>query len=134
MAKKSKSSVDNNGKNNIVKPATGGITGKGFMPGQSGNPGGRPKKKPFTDALLQILSEKPSEAKEVVQGLLNIAKAGDSSAFKALADRAEGKVLQGIRMEGELGLSTPQERKARVVDFLRKAADRIEGSPTDKVQ
>lgn len=24
-------------------PATGGITGKGFQPGQSGNPGGRPK-------------------------------------------------------------------------------------------
>jgi hypothetical protein len=30
------SGVQNNG-------GTGGITGKGFMPGRSGNPGGRPK-------------------------------------------------------------------------------------------
>ena len=34
-------SVENNKENNGKK--LGGITGKGFMPGQSGNPGGRPK-------------------------------------------------------------------------------------------
>lgn len=33
--------VDNNEKSNEYK--LGGITGKGFMPGVSGNPGGRPK-------------------------------------------------------------------------------------------
>lgn len=33
--------VDNNETNNEYK--LGGITGKGFMPGVSGNPGGRPK-------------------------------------------------------------------------------------------
>jgi uncharacterized protein DUF5681 len=27
----------------VELPATGGVTGKGFQPGQSGNPGGRPK-------------------------------------------------------------------------------------------
>jgi uncharacterized protein DUF5681 len=37
----------------------GGITGKGFLPGQSGNPSGRPKRKPLSDALLAALA-KPS--------------------------------------------------------------------------
>jgi hypothetical protein len=43
---------------NNVKTAKklGGITGKGFLPGQSGNAGGRPKRSPITDAYREILA------------------------------------------------------------------------------
>lgn len=42
--------------NNEKATRLGGITGKGFMPGQSGNPGGRPK-----DTMKQYLRQKFSD-------------------------------------------------------------------------
>jgi len=42
----------------------GGITGKGFMPGQSGNPGGRPKgSKSLRNLLIQALRKKAKDGK-----------------------------------------------------------------------
>lgn len=43
--------------NQASTPALGGVTGKGFLPGQSGNPGGRPKRRPITDAVLRELDK-----------------------------------------------------------------------------
>ncbi|HEV8493829.1 MAG TPA: hypothetical protein VGR76_16245, partial [Candidatus Angelobacter sp.] len=60
--------------------------------------------------------------------------AGDVGAAKELREGIEGKALQAVRMEGELGISSPEERKARVVDLLRKAAERIEGTDVSSVQ
>lgn len=40
MARASTAAVESNGE---TTPTLGGVTGKGFQPGQSGNPGGRPK-------------------------------------------------------------------------------------------
>ena len=37
----------------------GGVTGKGFMPGQSGNPSGRPRKLPITDRYA-VIAELPA--------------------------------------------------------------------------
>lgn len=126
MAMKIKGSAGNSGKNSDKKAAVPeSLKPFCFQPGESGNPSGRPKKKPISDAYAAILNN-PADAKKLAQAQFDKACAGDTSAAKEIADRVEGKVMQGIRMEGELGLTTEEERKARVMNMLREGAQRIE--------
>lgn len=69
--------------------------------GQSGNPGGRPVEKPWSDAIKRALAR--AEAKQdyrslnaLADKLLDRAAEGDMSALKELGDRLEGKVPQAI--------------------------------------
>lgn len=54
-------SVENN---EIATKKLGGVTGKGFMPGVSGNPGGRPKNtmKEYLSRKFQAMSDMEKEA------------------------------------------------------------------------
>jgi hypothetical protein len=79
----------------------GGCTGKGFMPGQSGNPGGRPKK-PIADALRRALGSSET-VDEFVAGILKAAKSGNPQAFTAIRDTIEGKPNQTLEHVGEDG-------------------------------
>jgi hypothetical protein len=104
--------VANNEDTTTSSRQLGGITGKGFMPGQSGNPSGRPKKKPLTDAYRKALSEPVAEeirrklnleegatyAEVIARALIQEAVTGKSkvSAASELADRTEGRVTQPI--------------------------------------
>lgn len=106
-----------------VDPMVGRATQ--IKPGEVRNPGGRPKKKPITDAYATLL-ENELNAKKLAQAQFDKACAGDTQAAKEIADRVEGKVLQGVRLEGELGLTTEEERKQRVLQMLREGAQRIE--------
>jgi hypothetical protein len=72
-----------------------------FEKGQSGNPGGRPKEKPFRDALRAELAalgaDDPKALRGLARNLLKIA-AGDEGlqAIKEVADRLDGKPVQAI--------------------------------------
>ena len=65
-----------------------------WRPGQSGNPGGRPKWKPISEALQHLVTPKVADA--IASELILRAGKGDVSAFNALTDRLEGKVTQTI--------------------------------------
>jgi hypothetical protein len=79
----------------------GGVTGKGFMPGQSGNPSGRPKTKPVSDRLRHALE---SGDADVVTGLLlEGAKKGDLAFIKEILDRVEGKPIATSEISGPDG-------------------------------
>ena len=113
-----------------------------FRPGQSGNPGGRPKKKPITIAAEKLLSEKiPPDhplarqvpqlrgktwAEAIVYGQALSAVKGGTPAAKELADRVEGRVAQPITGgEGEPLLGEDRgslEKRAR--DLLEAARAR----------
>lgn len=70
-----------------------------FKPGQSGNPSGRPKSKPFKEALLRALQAAGGDRPKldfVAAALFAKACEGDVSAIRELADRIDGKVPQGI--------------------------------------
>lgn len=72
-----------------------------YAPGQSGNPGGKPKRaKLFTNALLASLKKTDEHDVEAIQRiadkLVKLAESGDVPAIKEIADRVEGKVPQAI--------------------------------------
>lgn len=95
-------------KNKNVKETTkkqlGGITGKGFMPGQSGNPAGRP---PGTYSLLTILKNKlseihPDQKKEygilLVESMLDDALMLDGPSRKLVMQYIEGLPQQKMEL------------------------------------
>ena len=65
------------------------------------NPGGRPKEKPFRDALRMEIAtataeDSPRSLRRIARKLLDEASEGDLQAIKEIADRMDGKVPQGI--------------------------------------
>lgn len=73
-----------------------------FAPGQSGNPGGRPKAKPFQDALrmeLAAVGEDQKALRAIARNLIALAQGSDNLALPAIAqiaDRLDGKPAQAI--------------------------------------
>jgi uncharacterized protein DUF5681 len=86
-----------------------------FKPGQSGNPAGRPKSRPLSEAyralLSQPLKDDPTRtvADVVAAAMVQNAFAGDVAAAKELADRTEGKAKQGIDLTVGERVSGPLE-------------------------
>ena len=75
------------------------MVGRPFQPGQSGNPAGRPKIKPFKDALRKAIDAAGDDGealRSVATALLAKAQEGDVQAIKEVADRLDGKVAQAI--------------------------------------
>jgi hypothetical protein len=72
-----------------------------FRKGQSGNPNGRPKRKPIEEALVGILTM--PDAVLVAKAIIRAAKHGNVKAFNSLADRVDGKVPQPVAVTGGNG-------------------------------
>ncbi len=77
-----------------------------FKPGQSGNPGGRPKTAPLSHACRELLAlplpddpEGRTYAEAIAQALAEKALAGDIRAAQEIADRAEGKPRQRLEID-----------------------------------
>jgi len=108
---------------------TGGITGKGFRPGQSGNPGGRPKG--LANATRELVGE---DGMPLVELWLSIAMdpmhrdADRLRASELLADRGWGKITASQPLEdddpfGLADLEAAAEDFTRRLDRLRLVAD-----------
>src|SRR5437868_2070705 len=97
-----KNTVDKQRKNNGGKKP-GGVTGKGFMPGRSGNPAGRPKSLTLSEAYRKQLAEPvPGDphgrtyAEVIAEAVCKDAAAGNTAAAREIADRVEGKPRQSV--------------------------------------
>ena len=69
--------------------------------GQSGNPRGRPKDKPFADALRITLAEEDTTTKKrklraIADRLVDAALKGDAWAIREVMDRVDGKAVQAL--------------------------------------
>jgi Family of unknown function (DUF5681) len=73
---------------------------KPWKPGQSGNPGGRPKRDLAAD-IARAIFEQDSEA--ITRAFAGELMKGNAKVFSALADRAYGKPRQQIEQMGEDG-------------------------------
>lgn len=134
------------------------LKGKGWKPGQSGNPKGRPKKEICITSLVKEHLEK--EAKQHGRELLNedgtkktwsqiVAEAlvahfikGNPTAIKEVLDRVDGKVPDKLEASGpgggpiEFKDSTKKRlrdamKDARTRETILKLADRLYGDAED---
>lgn len=88
---------------------SGGVTGKGWTKGVSGNPGGWPKGTPrVSQAVARLLSAKAGErfkpinkADLVARALFNKAVKGNVEAIKELLNRTEGRVKEVVEVIDE---------------------------------
>ena len=124
--------------NDRNEKATGGVTGKGFLPGQSGNPTGmKPgtkhglrarlnavmRKTPNAD-ILKVLEAKGIELEhsdnaEVIAEVTNReAQKGNMSAIKLIADLTEPKLPTDMKMELNGG-----EKPIKVLNIMGVVAD-----------
>jgi hypothetical protein len=69
-----------------------------FQPGQSGNPGGRPKRDVASEIAAAIFEQ---NAEAIGKAYLKLLKRGSLGAFSLLSDRAFGKVAQPLVGGGE---------------------------------
>lgn len=72
-----------------------------FEAGQSGNPGGRPKTKPWRDALERALNKIDTKKKRprldlVADACVTAALAGDGAAIKEIGARMDGLAVATI--------------------------------------
>lgn len=88
--------------------------------GQSGNPGGRPKKKPITEMFERMLEDAASYD-SIAGSMLKIFSERSGIAkvmlLKDMADRVEGKVVQPV--EGDLNLHIS------LADRMAKAEEKL---------
>lgn len=123
--------VANNGE--TTEKLIGGVTGKGFMPGQSGNPNGRPRRALVDDALEELLLTNDSgEAKAIARALVDRAKNGDVKAAQLVTERTQGKPRQSLAVLGGVDhdglaqtLARARERANMSDDDLRSQLTRL---------
>ena len=111
-------------KNNL-----GGITGKGFMPGQSGNPGGRPRgSKSLRNLLIQALRKKAKDGKGgerefyelLTESIVVNAAKGNAAMVRLIFDYHEGpppqkhELTEFVYQGGEL-----RETVRKVAELMR---------------
>jgi hypothetical protein len=81
---------------------TGGRDQAGrYLPGQSGNPGGRPKSAVISEALREKLAQEvngQTRAELVAEKAIVLAQEGSVRSLKLIADRTEGRVPQTINL------------------------------------
>ena len=68
-----------------------------FRPGQSGNPGGRPRKDIAAEIAQRVFEE---NADAIYRAMLKALLKGDPEVFAVLADRAFGKLSQKVEIPG----------------------------------
>jgi hypothetical protein len=116
------------------KKKLGGVTGKGFMPGQSGNPGGRPKGSVKVSSCYERTLARPfpgdpqgrTYAQVIADKTVELAAEGRIDAIKEITDRTEGRLKQTI------DVNRSDLRK----EYLRKAVDDLSakyGKPREEV-
>ena len=117
----------------------GGVTGRGFMPGQNGNPGGRPKG--LSRRVRELVGDDGHEIAGFMFEVLSNEKertADRMEAAKWLADRGFGKaalvvdvgVTEPVIQEFLKGLSTEdlEAMRAILVKYSPDAVDALDGA------
>jgi hypothetical protein len=90
---------ENTPKKHALTPA---MEARKWKPGESGNPGGRPKKDVASDIAQQLFE---GNAEMIARAMLRQLRKGNAKVFAVLADRAWGKPHQQIDVTGQMNVS-----------------------------
>ena len=95
--------------------------GRPFKKGQSGNPGGRPKKLHITNMFEAILSrpENRKELESIIMDILKSRRMASVLLLREIADRTEGKVSQEIEVSGQLTTLSDTDLEQRLAKLLQ---------------
>ncbi len=78
----------------------GGVTGRGFLPGKSGNPRGRKKGSGIQDRLRRLLEADDGRVAEALaQAIVTAALKGDFRYCQEILNRVDGKVPNRVAVE-----------------------------------
>lgn len=88
-----------------------------FKPGQSGNPGGKPKIDLSAEIARQIFQQNPNA---IGKALTKAAMKGDAFVFKVLAERAFGKMTEQLEVKATYQSMSDDELRTRL-EQLRQA-------------
>ena len=82
----------------------GGVTGKGFQPGVSGNPNGRPRTAKFSEAARRLAEEighnGKTGAEQLAEHCLKCALKGSARHAEMFLNYAEGRPRQAVELSG----------------------------------
>ena len=104
------------------RTVTGRVNGR-FAPGQSGNPGGRPRS---LDVLKERFTEMLPGAIDELDRIIHDPKvrAGDRvSAIRLVTEYTAGKAPMAVNLEVQQTFETPEARKARIKELARQLDD-----------
>jgi Family of unknown function (DUF5681) len=98
-----------------------------WKPGQSGNPGGRPKRRLIDEALEELLLGNDSELSlAIAKKLLARAKRGEVKAIQLVAERVQGKPKRNLEISGpgggplDIHNMTNEELNQRIAELMEK--------------
>ncbi len=89
-----------------------------WKPGQSGNPGGRPKRDLAAELCQQVFENHPEE---IYAGIRKLLKSGSAFGFQVAADRGFGKLTEKVQHSGEISLAERIERGRKKAAEAKKA-------------
>jgi len=91
------------------------LKGHRWQKGQSGNPGGRPKKNHITKMFERVLakSKNRKEIEESIRQTLVSQGMAKVLLLREMAERTEGKVSQPIEVDGSLSMSLAETIRER---------------------
>lgn len=111
----------------------GGVTGRGFLPGESGNPGGRPKG--LSRRVRELVGDDGHAIAEFMFGFLSNEKERTADRMDAatwLADRGFGRAVQALDIDVnrypalDLDEFSSEDLEALLAIFQRYASDAAE--------
>lgn len=93
---------------------------KSWKPGQSGNPGGRPKYDLAAEIARAVFEKNPEV---IYEAMLKALKRGSPRVFVALAERAYGKLKETVEISGNISLAERLQRARKAVGIRDEEGD-----------